>query len=332
MRYDARKTAGYAPTSVRSRATAFVVAAIGVALVSICGLAAAQALYKYRGENGEWIYSDRPPDDGQIIAEVRSLTPSSSQSGVDVSYELVGRDVRLTARNEFHAPVELALRIESIDGLEYPHPDDPLRWVLPSQSDTMLVSLSILEGAVAPSLEYRYEYLVGNPDARHQPQQPYRVPVAIASDHPVSQAYPDVVTHTTLDSRYAVDIAMPVGTDIFAARSGVVFDVAASNFKGGTDAARDMSLANIIRILHDDGTYAIYAHLNWNSIRVRVGDHVERGEYIADSGNTGFSSGPHLHFVVVRNTGMATHAVPVQFSGVNSSAVAPAAGQVLTAY
>jgi murein DD-endopeptidase MepM/ murein hydrolase activator NlpD len=157
------------------------------------------------------------------------------------------------------------------------------------------------------------------------------VPFAVSSGHTISQAYPDTITHTTPDSQYAVDIAMPVGTDVFAARGGVVFDVAAQNFKGGADAS-NMSLANVVRILHDDGTYAIYAHLNWNSIRVRVGDVVERGEYIADSGNTGYSSGPHLHFVVVRNAGMAMRSVPVRFAGANSTAIAPAAGQVLTAY
>ena len=56
-------------------------------------------------------------------------------------------------------------------------------------------------------------------------------------------------------------------------------------------------------MLHDDGTTAIYAHLQMDTIRVRPGQRVERGEYIANSGNTGFSSGPHLHFVVVRNAG-----------------------------
>jgi murein DD-endopeptidase MepM/ murein hydrolase activator NlpD len=129
-----------------------------------------------------------------------------------------------------------------------------------------------------------------------------------------------------------VDFAMPIGTDVFAARAGIVFDVAAGSFTGGTDRSRDLRHANVVRILHDDGTYAVYAHLNWNSIRVRVGDYVERGEYIADSGNTGYSSGPHLHFVVVRNSGMSVDSVPVQFAGADQSPIAAGTGRVLTAY
>ena len=296
-----------------------------------CSTAFAQALYKYRGDDGEWIYADRPPDDGKAVAEVRSLTPASPKSGVSIAYEIEGDQVRLVATNEYFAPVELGLRFETISGLEYPHPDDPLRWIMPPRSAMPLVSLRRLEAAVQPSVEYRYEYLVGDPQARHRPEEPYRVPFAIANDHVISQAYPDAITHNTPDSRYAIDIAMPVGTDVFAARGGVVFDVAAQNFKGGADAS-NMALANVVRILHDDGTYAIYAHLNWNSIRVRVGDVVQRGEYIADSGNTGFSSGPHLHFVVVRNTGMTLQSVPVTFTGANSTSIAPATGRVLTAY
>ena len=297
-----------------------------------CVTVGAQALYQYRGESGEWIYADRPPDDGSVIAEVRSLTPSRPQSAVRIRYELVGSAVQLFASNNFYAPVEVRLDFEAIDGLEYPHPDDPLRWVVPERSELLLLDLEILRGAVRPQIEYRYEFMVGDPSARHEPPGPYRAPFAIARNFPVTQAYPDAITHTTPDSRHAVDFAMPIGTDVFAARAGIVFDVAAGSFTGGTDRSRDLRHANVVRILHDDGTYAVYAHLNWNSIRVRVGDYVERGEYIADSGNTGYSSGPHLHFVVVRNSGMSVDSVPVQFAGADQSPIAAGTGRVLTAY
>ena len=119
---------------------------------------------------------------------------------------------------------------------------------------------------------------------------------------------------------------------MFAARAGVVFNVSSDNFTGGTDPEHDGPLATVVQILHDDGTYAVYAHLNWNTIRVTAGDRVVRGQYIADSGNTGFSSGPHLHFAVLRNGGMQIRSLPVRFKGSGSNAVQAASGELLRAY
>lgn len=291
----------------------------------------AQSMYKYRGENGEWIFADRPPADGSMI-EIRNLEASRSEGDLDVSHGFDGRNVVVTAVNRFYAPIEVMLEIRSIRGMQYPDPDLELRWVLPAQSENELLRLPLLEDGSSPFIEYQYRYLPGDPDASHSPVSPYRAPFAIASNYPITQAFPNVATHTTRDSYHAVDFAMPIGTDIFAARDGVVFDVASTNFDGGLDPERDGPNANVVRILHEDGTYAIYAHLNTNSIRVRPGDRVRRGQYIADSGNTGFSSGPHLHFVVVRNAGMRIESVPIAFLGQNSSSVVPSSGAVLTAY
>jgi murein DD-endopeptidase MepM/ murein hydrolase activator NlpD len=124
---------------------------------------------------------------------------------------------------------------------------------------------------------------------------------------------------------------MPVGTAVHAAREGLVINVAHRFFRSGL-ALEVRDEANFVQILHDDGTTAIYAHLQMDTIRVRPGQRVGRGEYIANSGNTGFSSGPHLHFVVIRNAGLRSESVPVTFAGPGGSSVAPRTGASLTAY
>lgn len=78
-----------------------------------------------------------------------------------------------------------------------------------------------------------------------------------------------------------------------------------------------MSRANKIRILHDDGTIAIYAHLSLETVQVYEGLKISAGELIGYSGNTGYSTGPHLHFSIQINTGMKSISVPFKFSGKN---------------
>lgn len=291
----------------------------------------AQTMYKYRGENGEWIYTDRKPVEQQKV-EVRELETSFVAPEFSITHEVLGTTIEFVAHNDFYAPIEVRLKFVEITGVEYPSPDQVLRWVIDPRSDQLLLNLEVLQEVDAPYVEYQFEYMPGDPTTQHQAGAGYQAPFSAGRNFPITQAFPDAVTHQTLDSVYAVDISMPVGTDILAARDGVVFDVAAHNYRGGLDLSRDGQAANIIRILHDDGTFSLYAHLNWNSIRVKPGDRVRAGQYIADSGNTGFTSGPHLHFSVQKNSGLTIESLPVVFKGVNSNRVVPATGDVLTAY
>lgn len=302
-----------------------------IATLVVSGIAGAQTLYKYRGENGEWIYSDRPPEDGDA-SETRSLRGRATKGEVRVSHELTENGLTFTAVNRFHAPMEVAISFDSIAGVDYPHPDLPLNWVLPARSDRVVLELPLLEAVAAPSVSYRFMYIPGDPATQPDSSYVYRAPFSAGNSFEITQTYPQSITHRTRDSMYAVDLAMPVGTDIVAARDGVVFDVASNNFKSGMDRSEYAELANIVRILHDDGSYAVYAHLNWNSIRVNPGDRVRAGQYIADSGNTGFTSGPHLHFAVQRNVGMRVDSMRIDFRGPNGSRITPASGNVLTAY
>jgi len=86
----------------------------------------------------------------------------------------------------------------------------------------------------------------------------------------------------------AVDFGAPVGTSVKAAAAGKVTLVNSGGYGGG--------YGTYIIISHSDGTQTLYAHLS--SVAVAVGDSVNQGEVIAKSGNTGRSTGPHLHFEV----------------------------------
>ena len=335
MKFAKLETAGGAQKSVRQFGFRTGINGVHLSFVItilvLAGVAFGQALYKYQDENGDWIYTDRPPSEQQAV-EIRRLPTGAKPPTVSVTTRLVDRELQFVARNDYHAPVEVVLALDGLTNVQYPASDQVMRWIVDPRSEFKLMALPALGDAEEPAAHFRFIALLGDPRSRHIPQCSYRAPFAVASDYPITQAFPLSATHNTADSRYAVDIAMPIGTDIHAARGGIVFEVASTNFRGGVDRERDAATANIVRILHDDGTHAVYAHPNLNSIRVQAGDEVERGQYIADSGNTGFSSGPHLHFAVLRNAGMRIESVPIKFEGPNSAEIQPTAGDALTAY
>lgn len=300
------------------------------ALLALAGAASAQPdearrLYKYTDESGVRVYTDRPP------AASRDFETAPLVTGADPArvrlYQRVGGDqsIELVARNDYYAPVELAFELVAMENLDASAPASGAL-VVPARSELRLLELRRADESQAMALEYAFRYVPGDPGARHAPETPYRLPFALAQAFRVSQAYPDALTHAGAASRHAVDFLMPVGTPVYAARGGVVIDVAADFFESGTDAARDAPRANIVRVLHADGTMALYAHLNWNSIRVVQGQRVARGEYLADSGNTGFTTGPHLHFVVQRNRGGGLESVPVRFAGAGGGAISVSSG------
>jgi len=101
---------------------------------------------------------------------------------------------------------------------------------------------------------------------------------------------------------------------VLAARSGVVMQVASDFDKAGLNEKYG-GRANFVRILHDDGTMALYAHLQESGVHVRLGQRVQQGQRIGLSGNTGFTSGPHLHFVVQVNRGMRLESIPIRMRG-----------------
>lgn len=87
-----------------------------------------------------------------------------------------------------------------------------------------------------------------------------------------------------------LDVANRIGTPIFAVSGGVVVE---------SGPASGFGLWVVVE--HDDGTRSVYGHIN--RAFVDVGDEVSAGEQIAEVGNRGFSTGPHLHLEIVDESG-----------------------------
>jgi murein DD-endopeptidase MepM/ murein hydrolase activator NlpD len=306
--------------------------AIAIALLALlmhAETALAQKLFKYQDANGVWVYTDRQPGPGQEYEE-SELESTFEAAEVRLYQRAVPQGIAFVARNTYFAPVQISFRLSRLDNVAAGVPRTGLMMLAP-RSDTELAVVGKADGGAAMSFESQFRYLPGDPQAEHAPAQPYRLPFAVASSFEVSQAFPDRITHLDPSSEHAVDFVMPVGTPVYAAREGTVIEVASDFFGSGFDPEVDGPRANVVRVLHDDGTMSLYAHLNWNSIRVTPGERIARGHYVADSGNTGFSSGPHLHFVVQRNSGGAIVSVPFDFAGAAGRAITPRRGDLLTA-
>lgn len=150
------------------------------------------------------------------------------------------------------------------------------------------------------------------PDAS---QSPYRLPWPAGQTHLCVQSNRGVVSHRGWEE-FAYDFAMPIGSDICAARAGTVITVVADHDGHGYHWPN-----NLIAIQHDDGTRAYYLHFKKDGSRVAVGDAVKQGQVIAASGHVGNSMLPHLHFHVTDEKRSST--LPVSFADLDRDAGVP---------
>lgn len=280
-------------------------------LLFFCGLfmastsTVAMTIYKSTDANGVVSYSDRPSKGSQVfVFQDRMVERLERQVYLDIKKQK-GTDV-VFVRNDLYAPVEVALAFTGMSNVRGA-PAETIRRVLPARSNTRLALLTAVYGGKPLVYTPMFQYSLGDPAGA---AQSYRYPFPWrGGPFRLSQGANGDYSHFGPKNKYAMDIAMPVGTPIIAARAGVVVKTENSQNGRGTDPS-----GNFVRILHDDGTMGVYLHLKQGSVGVREGQRVAVGSPLALSGNTGNSSGPHLHFVVQRNTGGGLVSIPYQFN------------------
>lgn len=187
-----------------------------------------------------------------------------------------------------------------------------------------------------PSKPYNYKSVAQNvfgvrnakPDLQYQ----YSFPFQAGTQCLISQGFGKGTHARQSQDEYAVDFSLPIGSLIYSSRDGEVVGIEDSfNNRGG--GYESVHFCNSIKIKHRDGSYANYAHLSYRGVFVKLGDFVRKDQLIGLSGNTGMSSGPHLHFdVSYYDAAGKSWSVPVLFEDGAGHIIKPATGILVTKF
>lgn len=227
-----------------------------------------------------------------------------------ISGRAQGTRIAVEARNDCHVPVTLLVSFQ----LENLRPSGPLpvEVALAPGERAHVVDLDVVRADRGYAYSANSEITVGGP-ARPDPAARYAFPFGGEVPRRLSQGVDGPLTHQGLH-RYSFDFDLPIGTPVLAARDGVVFEVQDGYGEGGTRESDEQG--NMVVVWHADGTFALYGHLR-KGVCAREGESVRAGDFLGWSGNSGYTSGPHLHFgvAVASDAGAEMQTIPIQFEG-----------------
>ena len=272
--------------------------------------AQADAIYRWKDRSGIVHYGDHVP--GAPTSRVERIPiRAEPESMVRLRIEEGEGQYRAWADNALAGPIEVMLHFRRNDNIAG-QPALPARALVRANASSLVANLHTVDSSKAGRFEVWMEGIPGDPNAKPTPFE-YLIPLQRSSVR-IDQGFGGAFSHRDAQNRHALDFAAETGTPVLAARGGVVMQVA-SDFEQAGLNEKYGGRANFVRILHGDGTMALYAHLQENGVHVRLGQQVRQGQQIGLSGNTGFTSGPHLHFVVQVNRGMRLESIPFRMRG-----------------
>jgi murein DD-endopeptidase MepM/ murein hydrolase activator NlpD len=261
-----------------------------------------------------------------------ALLPSQADEidcpdGVCIEVERTDNGASLFAVNRLDAPVSLLLEFPVLENMTS-SAALPVKAVVLAGGRKRLVEIWADDQAESFSWRSSWHWTTGVLGARHDPNARYWLPWAPSFRFEVGQAVGGTFTHVG-KWHFAFDFWMPSGTPIRAARGGTVVRAIEEFSQGGLEE-QFKKRANLIFILHEDGTIARYLHLKQGGTQVDVGDRVAAGDLIGFSGNTGYSQNPHLHFdVFTVDEELEWQTVDVRFATAAPEGFRPESGQIL---
>lgn len=208
----------------------------------------------------------------------------------DRSYELYAENLELMPMS--------AVFVFTLNNMKSSLPNDKTV-VIPAQTKRFLIaSITPIKLEKAAGYGSSSNYTFGDiTQTNYDKNYIYDLPFESNKSYSIYQGYNGQISHM---NQAALDFDFKVGEKVFAAREG---KVVATEERNNTNCKTKecAKYNNFILIIQPDGTFAEYLHLKQNGSEVNVGDDIKKGQFIGYSGNTGWSTGPHLHFAVFLN-------------------------------
>ena len=222
------------------------------------------------------------------------LCLSANAQLIELTSEQTDKGYQIFAKNLKHCPVSVKFDFDmkNLRSTE----DANQTFVIPAKAEKHLVTELLVKDLYKPSeFDVKTKSNYGNHNLQsYDADFQYHLPFKTNETYVISQGYNGRFSH---HGENALDFELPNGTEIYAARGGVVVDIV-QNFSRSCTQPQCEEYNNFITVYHDDGTFADYTHIKRNGAIVQEGDKVEIGQLLGYSGKVGFASGPHLHFMV----------------------------------
>jgi murein DD-endopeptidase MepM/ murein hydrolase activator NlpD len=221
-----------------------------------------------------------------------------------------------------------------------------IRTVLPARApggDPVVVDVFTMKivGEGEASWNWVYQTKFGSYKAKHAKTAKYRLP--FSGKYKVGQGYNGKSTHTG-ENAYSIDFTMAEGTRVLAPRDGIVVAIQNSNYRSKYEDGlcpkpvrrtcdATGSDDNHVFVRYDDMTFGMFAHFKQDGVTVSPGDTVSAGQLLGYSGNTGLSTGPHLHVSVNKCTPFDfgrkwnSESIKVSYVDANGKTVTPTTGK-----
>lgn len=204
---------------------------------------------------------------------------------VKISYGKTDSELNIALTNLLKCPTRIIINSSK---------DLPWKIIqLKPQQDTVL---NITWREAIPEISFGAEY--GDPSIPVK-DVPIEFPVSRKRDIRILQGYYGSLSHDHDMSKFALDFSLPVGDTLYAATSGYVVEVV-EGYKYGANEESWIEFGNKILFYNPaSNRFFLYSHLVQKGSFVSPGEYIEAGQPIGLSGNTGYSSKPHLHFAVL---------------------------------